>query len=942
MTDCLHEVGKMAGKRIKGITIEIDGDARKLTDEIKKAENEIKTANANLRDINKLLKLDPKNVELLTQKEKELNDAIKGTEEKLKQEKKALEQLREGPQTENTIRQQEALEREIVETEGALKSLKNEYKDFGSVAQQQTKIAAQEMQAAGRQLQEAGRGIANAGSTMTRYVTAPVVAAGVAVVKTAADFDTGMSKVQAISGATADQMTDLRDKAKEMAAGTKFDLNETAEAYSYMAMAGWKTEEMLNGIAPVMSLAAASGEDLATTSDILTDNLTAFGLSAKDGAMFADVLAAAATNSNTNVSMMGESFKYAAAPAHALGYSVQDTALALGLMANNGIKADMAGTSLRNIFQRMYKPTKESQMAIDKLGLSLYDSEWKMYSFREVMYQIRDGFKDVKMTAEEYDAAVEALDTDLEAGNITQKKYDAELEKLNMSAFGAEEAERARAAAMLGGARATSALLAIAQSSEEDFNKLANAIDNSSDKMAKLEDGSVVPLSQALASGAKVVEEYNGQAEAMAAIMEDNLNGDITKLKSQLNVLAEEFGRLLIPEVTKFVEKLSALVSKFHEMDEGDKKAIINFAKFAAAIGPVLLVVGKLTIGVGKFIEALGTIKGLFAAGGAFANAGAAFGQIGTAFQSGIASIGTGISEVMAGVGGTILTACATIASSVISFFAGAEIGKVVGASIFPDDIELYAEYQGITGTVQMLIDTLDAMWYQLSELFSAWWEYQKGIIESVKTFLAETWTNIKTNVSENFEAIKTIVTVCWDYIKQTVSDRVTGMFDDIKNTFLNMVNFVTEIITKAKTWGSELIGNIKKGIDDGIKGLKDSVNNAGNAIKARLHFSEPDEGPLSDFNSWMPDMMKQMAQQIEAGTPMVASAIQGTASAMRGGLGSGIDYSEQLSSINNGIGQLAAAGGGNITVPVYIGQTKFAQAVVNANQSNVYRSGGR
>lgn len=932
----------MAGKRIKGITIEIDGDARKLTDEIKKAENEIKTANANLRDINKLLKLDPKNVELLTQKEKELNDAIKGTEEKLKQEKKALEQLREGPQTENTIRQQEALEREIVETEGALKSLKNEYKDFGSVAQQQTKIAAQEMQAAGKQLQEAGRGIANAGSTMTRYVTAPVVAAGVAVVKTAADFDTGMSKVQAISGATADQMTDLRDKAKEMAAGTKFDLNETAEAYSYMAMAGWKTEEMLNGIAPVMSLAAASGEDLATTSDILTDNLTAFGLSAKDGAMFADVLAAAATNSNTNVSMMGESFKYAAAPAHALGYSVQDTALALGLMANNGIKADMAGTSLRNIFQRMYKPTKESQMAIDQLGLSLYDSEGKMYSFREVMYQIRDGFKNCKMSAEEYDAAVASLDAELEAGNITQKKYDAQLEDLNRNAFGAEAAEKARAAAMLGGARATSALLAIAQSSEDDFNKLANSIDNSSEKMAKLEDGSVVPLSEALASGAKIVEEYNGQAEAMAAIMEDNLNGDITKLKSQLNVLAEEFGRLLIPEVTKFVEKLSALVSKFHEMDEGDKKAIINFAKFAAAIGPVLLIVGKLTIGVGKFIEALGTIKGLFAAGGAFANAGAAFGQIGTAFQSGIASIGTGISEVMAGVGGTILTACATIASSVISFFAGAEIGKVVGASIFPDDMELYAEYQGITGTVQMLIDTLDAMWYQLSELFNSWWEYQKGCIESVKTFLSETWTNIKTNVSENFEAIKTIVTVCWDYIKQTVSDRVTGMFDDIKNTFLNMVNFVTEIITKAKTWGSELIGNIKKGIDDGIKGLKDSVNNAGNAIKARLHFSEPDEGPLSDFNSWMPDMMKQMAEQIEAGTPMVASAIQGTASAMRGGLGGGIDYSEQLSSINNGIGQLAAAGGGNITVPVYIGQTKFAQAVVNANQSNVYRSGGR
>ena len=468
----------MASKRIKGITIEIGADTQKLTQALKDADRQVSNATSNLRDINKLLKLDPKNTELLTQKQKQLNEAIEGTKEKLKKEKEALEQLKNGPQNEETIRQQENLEREIVDTTKALDNLKEEYKEFGSVAVQQTKAAGEEMQKAGQKLQSAGSSVASVGRTMSTYVTAPLVAAGTVAVKTAADFDTGMSKVQAISGATADQMDRLREKAKEMAASTKYDLNEVAEAYSYMAMAGWKTEDMLNGIAPVMHLAAASGEDLATTSDILTDNLTAFGLEAKDGAMFADVLAAAATNSNTNVSMMGESFKYAAAPAHALGYTVQDTALALGLMANNGIKADMAGTSLRNILQRMYKPTKESQAAIDQLGLSLYDDTGKMYTFREVMYQIRDGFKSVKMSAEEYDAAVAALDDDLEAGNITQKKYDAQLEDLNRNAFGAEAAEKARAAAMLGGARATSALLAIAQSSEEDFNKLADSIDN--------------------------------------------------------------------------------------------------------------------------------------------------------------------------------------------------------------------------------------------------------------------------------------------------------------------------------------------------------------------------------------------------------------------------------------------------------------------------------
>ena len=919
----------MASKRIKGITIEIDANIQPLTTALKNADKQVSSATSNLRDINKLLKLDPKNTELLTQKQKQLNEAIEGTKEKLKKEKEALEQLKNGPQTEETIRQQENLEREIADTTKALDKLEKEYKEFGSVAVQQTKAAGEEMQKAGQKLQSAGSSVASAGRTMSTYVTAPLVAAGTVAVKTAADFDTGMSKVQAISGATADQMDRLREKAKEMAASTKYDLNEVAEAYSYMAMAGWKTEDMLNGIAPVMHLAAASGEDLATTSDILTDNLTAFGLSAQDGAMFADVLAAAATNSNTNVSMMGESFKYAAAPAHALGYTVQDTALALGLMANNGIKADMAGTSLRNILQRMYKPTKESQAAIDQLGLSLYDDTGKMYTFREVMYQIRDGFKNVKMSAEEYDAAVAALDEDLEAGNITQKKYDAQLEDLNRNAFGAEAAEKARAAAMLGGARATSALLAIAQSSEDDFNKLANSIDNSSEKMAKLEDGSVVPLTEALASGAKVVEEYNGQAEAMAAIMEDNLNGDITKLKSQLNVLAEEFGRLLIPEVTKCVEALSNLVKQIHELPEGQKKAVIGFAKFAAVIGPVLLVVGNLLIFIGRIIEAVGILKTTMAGASIFSSISTGLSTMAASVSGALSAIGAQVSAFLAGIGGTILTACATIGASIVSFFAGAEIGKSIGAYIFPDDAELYEHYDGIKGTFLLLKDFLVTLGEEIVEGAKQYYNNLYEATELLNEELAYTWEDIKNKVLE-----------IWDAIKQGVTEKVTALVEGVKEHFGYLKGFFQELIQNAFNWGADLINNIKEGIMSKINAVKEAATNVGNAIKERLHFSSPDVGPLATFNSWMPDMMKQMAQQINAGIPGVASAMQNVAGTMAGQINP--DYSGQLASINNGIGRLAAAGGGNITVPVYIGQQKFAQAVVSANQMNNYRNGGR
>ena len=203
----------MASKRIKGITIEIGADTQKLTQALKDADRQVSNATSNLRDINKLLKLDPKNTELLTQKQKQLNEAIEGTKEKLKKEKEALEQLKNGPQNEETIRQQENLEREIVDTTKALDNLKEEYKEFGSVAVQQTKAAGEEMQKAGQKLQSAGSSVASAGRTMSTYVTAPLVAAGTVAVKTAADFDTGMSKVQAISGATADQMDRLREKA---------------------------------------------------------------------------------------------------------------------------------------------------------------------------------------------------------------------------------------------------------------------------------------------------------------------------------------------------------------------------------------------------------------------------------------------------------------------------------------------------------------------------------------------------------------------------------------------------------------------------------------------------------------------------------------------------------------------------------------------------------
>lgn len=283
-------------------------------------------------------------------------------------------------------------------------------------------------------------------ATTVSAVSTALGGAAAAAVKVGVSFESEMSKVSAISGATGDELQKLTDKAKEMGAKTKFSASESAQAMEYMAMAGWKTQDMLSGIEGIMDLAAASGEDLATTSDIVTDALTAFGLSASDSTHFANVLAAASSNANTNVGMMGETFKYVAPVAGALGYSVEDCAVAIGLMANSGIKASQAGTALRSIFTRMAKPTNEVQGAMDALGISLTKSDGSMKSLNEIMVDLRKGFS-----------------------GLTQD-------------------QKAQMAAALGGQEAMSGLLDIVNASQGDFDKLASAIKNADGTAANMSE----------------------------------------------------------------------------------------------------------------------------------------------------------------------------------------------------------------------------------------------------------------------------------------------------------------------------------------------------------------------------------------------------------------------------------------------------------------------
>lgn len=411
----------------------------------------------------------------------------------------------------------------------------------------------------------AGSKIKSILSTITAATATGAVAAGTAAINAGRSFEAGMSEVKAISGASRKDLEALTNKAKEMGATTKFSATQASEGLKYMAMAGWNSQQMIAGLPGVMNLAAASGENLGTVSDIVTDALTAMGLKASDSAHFADVLATAASSSNTNVAMMGETFKYAAPVAGSLGYNIEDLAQAIGLMGNAGIKSSQAGTALRSILTRLASPPKDCAEAMEKYGISIKNSDGKMKSLMEVMENMRDSLQ------------------------------------------GLPEDEQAAAASALGGQEAMSGLLAIVNASESDFNKLSKAIDNTSGAAQDQADIMNDNLQGAL-------YELGSAAESAGIELYDNIKNPAkkavraaaTEIRSLSTTIKHDGIKAIVPEET--ITTVKNLGDAAKSVGGGGLKALGAAAQFA---GENIQVVLPLAAGLLTVVKGYTVIKNI-------------------------------------------------------------------------------------------------------------------------------------------------------------------------------------------------------------------------------------------------------------------------------------------------------------------------------------------
>ncbi len=689
----------MASKDLKGITYVINGNTVGLDKAIAGVDGELKDLGSELRSCNRLLKLDPSNVTILKQKQDLLNRSITETKDKLKTLQDAQSHVAEQFQNGNIGQEQyEAFQREIEKTEQKLQSLEKQARTTGS-------ILGTTIDNAGKKVSGAGQKISDVGQSLMP-VSAVVAGVGAAAIKVGDDFESSMSRVAAISGATGKDFDALRAQAIQLGQDTAFSANEVAQGMENLASAGFSTKEIMVAMPGMLNLAASSGEDLASASDICASTLRGFGLAAGDAGHVADVLAKTSADTNAQMSDLGEAMKYIAPVASSAGWSLEQTAAAIGEMSNAGIKGEQAGTTLRGALTNLMNPSTQAAKAMQSIGFSAYDSQGKM------------------------------------------KPLSTIIADLNVKTKGLSDQQRDNVISTIMGTNALSGMQVLLKSGSGSLNTLTASLQNS-----------------------------DGAAKNMANTMQGNTTGAIEQMKGSLETAAIKIQTALAPSITKAAKGVEELADKFSKLSSSQQQAIVKIAGIVAIAAPALIIIGKMTTGIGAITSGIGkTIT-------AFANFKKAF--------TGIASLPKALSAA--------LTPAGAVVAAIIAITAVVAL-LVVGIKHLWDTNEGFRNtVTGIWNGLKTLLQGIGS-WFAgpFTNFFRTGFNAVKGIWQGAPGFFTGIWNGIKTGVNT------------------------------IKGAFVNAFN-------GAKTGSLAAFNGLKTGLTTIMAGVKTGLTTAWNAIKSVL-----------------------------------------------------------------------------------------------------------
>ena len=846
--------------RIKGITVELSGDTTKLETSLRSVNTEIKNTESKLKDVNKLLKMDPGNTNLLSQKYKTLQQEIGATKDKLNTLKEAAKQAEQALK-DGTISQDQydALQREIAETEQSLKNLEQEYKNFGSVQ-------AQQVAAAGEKMKEFGDKMQDAGKTLTTHVTLPLVALGTAGAASFAEVDKTMQLTNKTMGNTAEEAELLNKAMKDAASNSTFGMKDAATATLNFARAGLDAEQAAAALAPAMNLAAGEGGNLETVSAGLVATINGFHGSFEDAGHYADVFAAACNNSALDVDSLSHAMSVAAPIFSSAGYSVNDAALYMGVMANNGIEAEKAANSLKTGLARLISPAKEGAEKIAELGISVTNADGTMKDSVTIQRELHDAFS--KLSESEQIAAASAI-----FGKSQMAPWLALINTAPEDVGALDESLRN-----------------CADTTDEMAEAMMSGFGGSLEKLKSSIDVLVTSIGEALAPTIQKVAEFiQGLVDKFNALMPAQQQTIV-----QIGLVVAAIGPLLIV-IGKVISSVGSIMTLAPKIVSGVQNLMGVGSQLMGGLqslwgvimaNPIILIVAAIAAAVVAFIH--------------FWNTSESF----RAFWEGLwLSIKETVSAVVEAIGTFFTQTVPAAFTSFVAFFQGLWEGvKTFFSGIWESMKEIVSTaWETIQNVVQVAIMAIgeffstaltiitlpfQLIWENCKEIITAAWlaiqEAISAALEAVGTAISTAWEFVKTTTTTAFEAVKTVVTTAWTAIQSALAAVLAAIQSAVSTAWESVKTATTTAFEAVKTASSTAWNSLKSAVETVLNSVKSAVSSAWSAVKTTTTtvFNAVKTAASTAWNA-IKSTITTVINSIKSGVSSGLSAIQSTVSSI-------------------------------------------------------------